>query len=65
MNIVVETSDIAVFFAIVAMWAALHVDILCEEMDDAGNCEAWYAAIDTHRERIKPIQGQSELPYTC
>jgi hypothetical protein len=40
------------------------VDPLCEEMDDPANCQAWHAAIDAHRERIKAVPVHtSEHPY--
>jgi hypothetical protein len=53
-----------VFFATVAIWAFLDVDPLCEELDDPANCQAWHAAIDAHRERIKAVPVHtSEHPY--
>jgi hypothetical protein len=43
------------FFTIVAMWAALTVDPLCEELEIFANDRAWNAAMDAYSERIKAV----------
>lgn len=59
-----EQHSWTVFFGAVAMWTAITIDILSEEMDDPANIAAWNAAIDMYRERIKPIAVHTaEHPY--
>lgn len=53
-----------IFFAIIAMWAAIGTDCLSEEMDDPDNIASWNAALDAYSERYHAVPVHTEeYPY--
>lgn len=62
---VVESNFWTVFFSIVAMWAAITIDVLSEEMDDPDNIANWNAALTADSERYHAVPVHTEAHPFC